>query len=228
MTIADRRQFAAARPRGRVAALAGVTIVHALLIGLWLQQRQVAAEALPVERVVQLVLLPLSRPEPPPVLATSARTSAAPRDRRVPASAQAPAFEAITLPIAPPTSEPVTITAQPPRPAATTANLNLALPSPATAASAPWRAVDAVRRQLQPEPPPGRVEATIGRLTENDGTAVREESLGDGRTRLRGRGGCVEVHEARMARVDPFNQSVQPIPAGATPCRGDPKPARRN
>jgi hypothetical protein len=228
MSVADRHQFAAAWPRGRAAALAGVTIVHALVIGLWLQQRQVAREAPAVGRVLQLVVLPLRQADPAPAPSAPAPPSVAPRERRVPGPTPTAAPEAITLPAAPPAPEPSAITAEPPRPPASAAGLNLALPRAAAAASAPWRAVDAVRRQLQPEPPPGQVEASIGRLTENDGTALREESLGDGRTRVRGRGGCVEVHEAGMARIDPFNKSVQPLPGGATPCRGDPKPRRRD
>lgn len=209
-------------------ALAGVAIVHVLLIGLWLQQPDVVREAPAVGRVLQLVLLPWRQTDPAPVPPATVRPSPTPRGRSAPGPAPRPVLDAITLPAAAPAPEAPAITAEPPRPPASAASLNLALPRAPAGASAPWRAVDAVRSQLQPEPPPGKVEAAIGRLTENDGTALSEESLGDGRTRVRGRGGCVEVHEARMAQLDPFNKSVQPRPSGATPCRGSPRPRRRD
>jgi len=70
-----------------------------------------------------------------------------------------------------------------------------------------------------PSPPSARprsVEATLERALGN-GPLV-EENLGNGRLRLRRGRDCVELRDSRMAQVDPFNQSVSPIPKQAEDC----------
>jgi hypothetical protein len=47
---------------------------------------------------------------------------------------------------------------------------------------------------------------------------LREESLGQGRIRLRQGQRCVELRDARMAQIDPFNQRISPIPKQAEDC----------
>lgn len=200
--------------------LSAIVLVHLLLLVWWLHERRPAVRVAAEPPALQVRLLP--RSEPAPTRPTAAPTRLTAERHKPPAVAPAITWMAPDAAAVP--SAAATITPGPAAPAALAASaapLNLAWPR---AASAPWRAVDAVRRDLQPAARPGKVESALGRLSENDGERVHEESLGDGRTRLRGRGGCVEIHEARMGRLDPFNQSVQPLPRMATPCRGDPRP----
>jgi hypothetical protein len=46
-----------------------------------------------------------------------------------------------------------------------------------------------------------------------------EEDLGQGRRRFRQGTRCVDVREARMSQIDPFNQSVAGIPKQVEDCR---------
>lgn len=48
---------------------------------------------------------------------------------------------------------------------------------------------------------------------------VTIEDLGGGRRRLRQGNRCVEVHDARIASIDPFNESVRPSPKQAKACQ---------
>ena len=45
-----------------------------------------------------------------------------------------------------------------------------------------------------------------------------EERMDDTRARFRKQGQCVEVHVARNAQLDPWNQSFLPTPKSAKPC----------
>ncbi len=47
---------------------------------------------------------------------------------------------------------------------------------------------------------------------------LAEEPMADGRRRIRKGQGCVEVHDARIAAIDPFSESVRPSPKQARPC----------
>jgi hypothetical protein len=70
-----------------------------------------------------------------------------------------------------------------------------------------------------PSPPSTRsrsVEATLERALGNG--PLIEENLGNGRLRLRRGRNCVDLRDSRMAQVDPFNQSVSPIPKQAEDC----------
>lgn len=73
---------------------------------------------------------------------------------------------------------------------------------------------------VTPPGPPARprsVEASLARALGE--TPLIQENLGDGRLRLRRGRDCVELRDARMAQLDPFNQSVSPIPKQAEGCR---------
>ena len=209
----------------RIAAIVAVAVVHLLLIGLWLQVRQPNRPTMPPQPALQVVLLPRLAPAPAaPEIATRWPTERA--QRRLAAPPAAPSLTWVPPAAAERAPAAVTITAEPAPATAPTipspAPLNLALPR---AASAPWRANESLRPPLRTAPRPGTAEASVGRLTQNDG-AVQEASLGDGRVRLRGRGACVEAHEARSTQIDPFNRSVQPVPRQVTACLGDPPPRK--
>lgn len=104
----------------------------------------------------------------------------------------------------------------------------MATGAPASAAaSAPQRPLDLTLppvarrgdtpRLPTPAPRPRSVESGIARALE-DGPLVQENHLGNGRIRLRQGRRCVELRDAHMARIDPFNQSVNPIPKQGEDC----------
>lgn len=86
--------------------------------------------------------------------------------------------------------------------------LDLRLPPPERRGSAP----------PGPRPTPAEisVESKIARGLAN-GPLV-EEDLGQGRRRFRQGTRCIETRDARMAQIDPFNQSVSGIPKQAEDC----------
>lgn len=65
-------------------------------------------------------------------------------------------------------------------------------------------------------PAASSVESTIARGL-SPGPMV-EEDLGQGRRRFRQGTRCIEAREARMAQIDPFNQSVAAIPKALEDC----------
>lgn len=78
----------------------------------------------------------------------------------------------------------------------------------------------ATRGAGRPGPPatatPRSIESQLAR--DLGDTGWREELLGDGRIRMRKGARCIELRDAHMAQIDPFNQSVSPIPKQAEDC----------
>ncbi len=196
------------RPSRRGLVVAAVLALHLLVLVSW-RLDPAAPAALPAPPALWLRLLPA-----PPA------TVSEPPDRvlpRPPARAAPPAApQAITLPATAEASltrtEPATAPATPAAAAAASAAapqaLDLRLPPPA------WRGTAPLRPPAEQRP--RSVESTLSRDLA-DGPLV-EEDLGNGRRRFRQGRRCVEVRDSRMAQVDPFNQSVSPVPKQAEDC----------
>ena len=167
----------------------------------------------PVQPALNVRLLPAPEPESVPDMAPVQQRSTSARLPR-PAPAREPVTQAITIPAI----EPMRPDATPETPA------DGAAPSPAPAASAPpldLRLPPSALRGAGPattraEPKPRSVESQLSNDLA-DGP-LREEALGNGRLRLRQGRRCVELRDSRMAQIDPFNQSVSPIPKQAEDC----------
>ena len=164
----------------------------------------------PVQPALNVRLLPA--PEPTP------RAVESPVQRRPMLARPAPAREPVTQAITIPAIEPMSPDAAPETPT------DGAAPSAAPAASAPpldLRLPPSALRGAGPattraEPKPRSVESQLSNDLA-DGP-LREEALGNGRLRLRQGRRCVELRDSRMAQIDPFNQSVSPIPKQAEDC----------
>jgi hypothetical protein len=191
----------------------GVMCLH---LGLW---RVLQADRPRQERAA--VLVPLAQVRPlegrPPDRRTTMPMLPVPRTLRPAAPTIAPPALPIDLPPlaapqntlalpAPPASSP-TRTALPP--------LDLSLPKGAT------RSDPGVRQRALDDPrantPQTTLEARIGAAIGSVGT-LRVEDLGGGRRRVYQGTRCLEVHDTRIATIDPFNQSVLPSPKQARRC----------
>ena len=141
------------------------------------------------------------------------RDLGAPRQRRAAAPIQAaapapgtsrePVIEAISSP--PPTPAPTQAAASASEPG----RLDLSLPPRAARGSAATPTVPSAR--------PRSVEAILDRGLAQ--SPLIEESLGNGRLRIRRGRDCIDLRDTRMAQIDPFNQSVSPIPKQAEDCQ---------
>jgi hypothetical protein len=192
------------RPMRWVSAV-GVGLVHlALLRGCqWPAWRADPAPAQP-----PLSVRLLSAPEP---VATPAQPRFLP-PRWAPA--REPRTQAITIP----TLDAVRRDDAPPPPAAAAASaanrgtaappLDLRLPPAETRGAGPVIAPAAPR--------PQGIESRLS--TDLATGPLREQSLGQGTLRLRQGRRCVELRDANIARIDPFNQSVSPVPKQAEDC----------
>lgn len=195
----------------RPLSFGAVLAAHALLLATWWAAVR-TPEALQVEPVLRLRLLPLvpDRPvEPAPAAALPLprpATAARPATPVVPIAPAVPANVPISAP--PAVAAPVE-TAPPP--------LRLILP-PAAAASAP-----SLREQLLRDPRansrPARGATDALQTLGERGPAVAEETLaGEGRRRVRIGRDCFEVRESRMALLDPHNRSAIPMPSQVETC----------
>jgi len=133
----------------------------------------------------------------------------------------APAIALPTLPIVqPPLDSAGTTVALPAPPASSPTQaalppLDLSLPkgTPRPDRGARQRALDDPRANTPQPTLEARIGAAIG-----SGGPIRVEDLGGGRRRIYQGTRCVEVHDARIATIDPFNQSVLPSLKQARPC----------
>jgi hypothetical protein len=92
--------------------------------------------------------------------------------------------------------------------------LNLSLPRAAAPAStARQQALSDPRANAAPKTLESRIAAALG----SDGPLIVEE-MGEGRKRYRKGQRCVEVHDARIATIDPFNESFRTSPKQVRPC----------
>ena len=154
--------------------------------------------------------LPIASPIPtaPPAPKKRARTF----DTDLPARAAVPdASQGITQPAPPlaPTDAPRDIAA--PRGAA----LDLRLPRAASGAQLPSAQATNDPRSNSERKSVGDVLA--GALGSDD--RLIEEARGDGRLRVRKGASCVDVRPARGAELNPFEQSVRPIPRLVEACK---------
>ncbi|MBT9487973.1 MAG: hypothetical protein IV093_10740 [Rubrivivax sp.] len=198
------------RPPRRGLVVAAVLLLHLLVLVSW-RLGPAAPAALPAVPTSWLRLLPAT---PAPV--------AEPPDRLLPTSPARPtrpvqpaAPQAITLP-APVEAGPTSTAPAPalPAPAATGAAgaapppLDLRLPPPPLRGAAPLRPPAENR--------PRSVESTLSGDLANG--PLIEEDLGNGRRRFRQGRRCAEVRDSRAAQIDPFNQSVSPVPKQVEDC----------
>jgi hypothetical protein len=173
------------------------------------------------DRPLTVRLIPLMTVDPEPADPGQARSPRLRVDTRTaPALARSP--EQISQPITLPLTQGLTL------PSAQAINPPPDLPvAPQAAASArtprtldlklpPRTLRGEAAAPLPPSARPRSVEATLERALGN--SPLIEENLGNGRLRLRRGRDCVELRDSRMAQVDPFNQSVSPIPKQAEDC----------
>lgn len=203
------------RPSRRGVAALLVLAAHGLLVLAWVA-RPPPVDPTAVQPATWLRLLP---DEPRPV-------SEAPAPSPTPtlrAARPMPAPQPITVPAAPPADN--AITSAPPG----TATPSAAVPAASAAAPATTPAASPLDLRLPPgaqrgTPLPGpapqarprSVESTLSRDLATG--PLIEEDLGNGRRRFRQGQRCVETRDSRMAQIDPFNQSVSPVPKQTEDC----------
>lgn len=193
------------RPRRRAPSYVALLVLalHLILVVVWLQPGM-HARAIPDGPVLILRLLPARAPTAQPTTALQRPAPSAARQPPPPAldAPADPALQAITLP--PAASAPVT----PPPPLV----LDLR-----RGASAPqrWRnpALEDPRSNRLPQTLESRLQQAMPAPS-----AETTERLDEFRARIRKGGDCVEVHTARGAQLDPFNQSVLPTPKQVKGC----------
>lgn len=168
---------------------------------------------------VRLIALPPVRPEPAdPDQARSPRRQIDPRT--APAVARSP--DRLSQPITLPSTQGFTqadtqeIGLPPDLPAAPRAAASARAPRTLDLALPPRAQRGETAAPSPPSARPRSVEATLERALGNG--PLIEENLGNGRLRLRRGRDCVELRDSRMAQIDPFNQSVSPIPKQAEDC----------
>lgn len=202
----------------RLLAVGAVGALHLLVLLLWPARPtgrvQPAQDQAPL--VVQLLTAPAIRPAPPRDPLPDLRRPAAPMLSWRPPALAVPT---VALPVVEP---PVGLPAD----AASPTGASHAAPPVSGILPAPSTPLDltlppaAARRPASPRPPDTpRPRSVEQRLAQGLASApLREEARGDGRVRLRKGQGCVDLRDARMAQIDPFNQSVNPIPKQAEDC----------
>jgi hypothetical protein len=192
----------------RAALAAAVLLLHLLLWSAWpnpparVRGSSSAAQAPLSVRLLTPDPAPVQRNEPQAAIAPG--RSAAPRAAALPQRALA-----IT---AAPEAEPA---AAPPAPAASAPrDLDLRLPSAVASPRSP-----SLREQTLNDPrsntPRASVESRIAALNGPD--RWEAEPMDATRTRWRRNGKCIEVHVARNAQIDPYNQSFSPTPKAVKP-----------
>jgi hypothetical protein len=191
----------------------GVCLTHLILLRTC-EAPASRVEPTPEQPALNVRLLPEPNPESVPDMAPVERRSTSARLPR-PAPAREPITQAITIPAIGPMSPdngPAApadgAAASSPAPTASAPPLDLRLPPPALRGAGP--------ASTRAEPKPRSVESQLSNDLA-DGP-LREEALGNGRLRLRQGRRCVELRDARMAQIDPFNQSVSPIPKQGEDC----------
>jgi hypothetical protein len=188
----------------RSAVLTVVLAAHLALWWAWPAVRQTApAPAAQPTLRVRLLTLPPFDPLPPDQRPPAAHRVDVPQARPPPAT-EAPV---VSFVLPPPVSASAASAAAP-------APLNLALPRA-------LMADPGIRQQALDDPRANPVHKTLEShiAAANPSDALVIEDLGGGRRRMRKGNDCVEVHDARIAGIEPFNQSVSPSMKGAMTCR---------
>jgi hypothetical protein len=188
----------------RAVLVALVLLLHGLLWWAWprgpAHERGTPRDAAAPAPLSVSLLAPDPAPAPTatPQAATAPRRTAAPR-----APARASPTLAITVePTAPPAVTPAQAASAP-------RELELTLPSAVASPRSP-----SLRDQWRNDPrsntPRATVESRIAALNGPD--RWEAEPMDATRTRWRRNGKCIEVHVARNAQIDPYNQSFSPTP----------------
>jgi len=199
----------------RLPAAGAVCALHLLLALLWPGRpsgRPDAGQA-QVPLQVQLLASPVHRPAAPPARPLAIQTGAPQAPRWA-----APDLQRPTAPVADPT----------PAKADTPPGVEPTDPARSAGGTGPG-SPPMLRLDLPPSPlrsPSGpsplaapRPRSVESRLAQGlTSTPLREEAMGNGRVRLRQGDRCVDLRDARMAQIDPFNRSGHPIPKQAEDC----------
>jgi hypothetical protein len=194
----------------RLALGAVVLVLHALLLWAWraatVPHREQSTSA-PAVLVLRLITpAPVREPSPP---ATLAQEPARPPPRSATPVPVRRAETAAGITAAP-------MAEAPPEAASAPHAAALSLPG---AAMTPPRA-QSMRDQMLNDPrsnsPRATVESRIAALNGPDHWEV--EPMDATRSRWRRNGRCIEVHEARNAQIDPYNQTFSPTPKAVKPC----------
>lgn len=215
---------AIARPRRWVLVIP-VLLLHGAAAWLLMHESRrgdrAAPSAAPVRMAVRVLPAAVTRPSPAPTRPIASPTPTALRapkhsarisDADPTARAAAPdANQAITPPA--PTGTPTEATREAAAPRGTALDLRLPLsasgaPPPSAQATADPRS-NSARKSFD--------EVLAGRLGNDDRWA--EEHRGDGRLRVRKGASCVDVQPARGVELNPFDQSVRPIPRLVETCQ---------
>jgi hypothetical protein len=200
-----------ARRAERAALAAAVLLLHLLLWWAW--PRHALFERGPHDGIatqppLSVRLLPIDPPPPRQVApqAVDAVLRAAPP--RAAAAARETGTRALAITVAP---DEQTAASSPSAAASTPPALDLTLPSAVAAPRSP-----SMRDQWRIDPrsntPRASVESRIAALSGPD--RWEAEPMDATRTRWRRNGKCIEVHVARNAQIDPYNQSFSPTPKG--------------
>jgi hypothetical protein len=189
--------------RGALAAV--VLLLHLLLWWAWPRgpapERGTASAAATQPPLSVRLLAPHATPTEPPMppAAVAPRRPMAPRAPANPA----PALAISVAPTASPAAAP------PPTAASAPPALDLTLPSAVASPRSP-----SLREPWRSDPrsntPRATVESRIAALNGPD--RWEAEPMDATRTRWRRNGKCIEVHVARNAQIDPYNQSFSPTP----------------
>jgi hypothetical protein len=197
--------------RAERAALAAIVLLLHLLLW-WAWPRSLPPErGTPPDAAAQAPLsVRLLKAGPAPAPPAAPQATAAPARTaapRAPAS-PSPALAITVEPTAPPAAAPAETAASAPR------QLELTLPSAVASPRSP-----SLRDQWRSDPrsntPRASVESRIAALNGPDHWEA--EPMDATRTRWRRNGKCIEVHVARNAQIDPYNQSVSPTPKVVKP-----------
>ena len=204
----------------------GLLVIPVLLLhgaGVWLllheslRGRSVAPSAAPVRMVVRALPATATPPSPAPTRPMASPAPTASRDTKKPeraVDADPPARAAVSdanqaiTPPGPPDA---------PREAAAARDtaLDLRLPRAASGAQTPSAQARNDPRSNSARKSFGDVLA--GALGSDD--RLIEDARGDGRLRVRKGASCVDVRPARGAELNPFEQSVRPIPRLTEACK---------
>ena len=197
--------------RPRLVLAAAVVLAHSLLWWVWPRSGPAPPDATTAQQAPLIVrLLPRDTPAPVPPDATLAAPTAEPA-RIPPRSAvmREPATRATAV------STPEAATAAAPAASVTVAPaLNITLPNAVAAPTQPT-----MKDQMFNDPRSNSAPKTVeSRVASVAGTREWTEARMDAtRTRFAKDGTCVEVHVARNAQIDPWNQSHSPTPKTVKP-----------
>jgi hypothetical protein len=192
----------------RAALAATVLLLHLLLWSAWPHQpARVRGSSSAAQAPLSVRLLTL---DPAPAPRTKPQATTAPARSAAPRAAARPQQEVAIMaaPETGPAAAPPALAASSPR------DLDLRLPSAVASPRSP-----SLREQTLTDPrsntPRASVESRIAALNGPD--RWEAEPIDATRTRWRRNGKCIEVHVARNAQIDPYNQSFSPTAKAVKP-----------